>query len=187
MMNNSRFNPLFLLLLGIVVLFSGCKKEEAAPEDENELITTVQLKFTDETNVQTFQWRDLDGDGGAAPTIQNIALKANKTYKLDVAFLDESKTPAVDITEEVGEESDEHLLVFTPSPAALMTYTYDDKDVNNFPIGLTGSLKTSASGTGTLQVVLRHQPPVNGMRQKNGTATPGSTDVDVTFNVTVSN
>jgi len=106
---------------------------------------------------------------------------------LDVSLLDESKTPVKDITEEVEEESDEHLLVFTPSSAALMTYTYGDKDANNFPIGITGSLKTFVSGTGTLQVVLRHQPPVNGMRQKNGTATPGSTDVDVTFNVTVSN
>jgi len=186
-MNKSRFNPFFLMLLGIVVVLSGCKKDDPEPEDENELITTVQLKFTDGTNVQTFQWRDIDGDGGAAPTIQNIALKANKTYKLDVSLLDESKTPAEDITEEVEKESDEHLLVFTSSPSALLTYTYGDKDANNFPIGITGSLKTAAAGTGTLQVVLRHQPPVNGMRQKNGTATPGSTDVDVTFNVTVSN
>lgn len=186
-MNKLRFNLFLVMLLGIVVGLSGCKKEDAAPEDENELITTVQLKFTDGTNVQTFQWRDIDGDGGAAPTIQNIALKANKTYKLDISLLNESKTPAEDITKEVEEESDEHLLVFTPSPAALMTYTYGDKDANNFPIGLTGSLKTTAAGTGTLQVVLRHQPPVNGMRQKNGTATPGSTDVDVTFNVSVSN
>jgi hypothetical protein len=187
MMKKSLFNPFFLMLLGIGVVMSGCKKEDAAPEDENELITTVQLKFTDGTNVQTFQWRDIDGDGGAAPTIQNIALKANKTYKLDVSLLDESKTPAEDITAEVQEESDEHLLVFTPSPAALMTYTYGDKDAKNLPIGITGSLKTAAAGTGTLQVVLRHQPPVNGVAQKNGTATPGSTDVDVTFNVTVSN
>lgn len=186
-MNKSRFNPVFLMLLGIVVVLSGCKKEDPAPEDENELITTVQLKFTDGTNVQTFQWRDLDGDGGAAPTIQNITLKANKTYTLDVSLLDESKTPAEDITEEVEKESDEHLLVFTPAPSSLLTYTYGDKDANNFPIGITGSLKTAAVGMGTLQVVLRHQPPVNGMRQKNGTATPGSTDVDVTFNVTVSN
>jgi hypothetical protein len=186
-MNKLRFTPFFLMLLSIVVLLSGCKKDDPTPEDENELITTVRLKFTDGTNVQTFQWQDLDGDGGKAPTIQNVALKANKTYTLDVSLLDESKTPVKDITEEVEEESDEHLLVFTPSSAALMTYTYGDKDANNFPIGITGSLKTFVSGTGTLQVVLRHQPPVNGMRQKNGTATPGSTDVDVTFNVTVSN
>jgi hypothetical protein len=186
-MNKSRFNPVFVMLLGITAVLSGCKKEDPVPEDENELITTVQLKFTDGANVQTFQWRDIDGDGGAAPTIQNIALKANKTYTLNVSMLDESKTPAKDLTEEVEEEGDEHLLVFTASPSALLTYTYGDKDAKNFPIGLNGSLRTAAAGTGTLQVVLRHQPPVNGMAQKNGTATPGSTDVDVTFNVTVSN
>lgn len=186
-MNKSRFNPVFVMLLGITAVLSGCKKEDPAPEDENELITTVQLKFTDGTNVQTFQWRDIDGDGGAAPSVQNIALKANKTYTLNVALLDESKTPAEDITEEIKEKDDEHLLVFTPSPAALLTYTYGDKDAKNLPVGLIGSLKTAAAGTGTLQVVLRHQPPVNGVAQKNGTAAPGSTDVDVTFNVTVSN
>jgi len=61
-MNKSRFTPFFLMLLSIVVLLSGCKKDDPTPEDENELITTVRLKFTDGTNVQTFQWQDLDGD-----------------------------------------------------------------------------------------------------------------------------
>jgi len=175
------------LLIGIVFSFSSCKTSDPEPEDDNELITTVRLKFTDGSSVQTFQWQDLDGDGGKAPTIQNIALKANKTYKLDIELLDESKMPVVDQTKEVAAEKDEHLFVFTPMPASLLAYTYGDIDSKNFPIGLTGSAKTTATGTGTLKVVLRHQPPVNGMAQKNGTATPGSSDVDITFNVAVTN
>jgi hypothetical protein len=118
----------------LLFYFQVAKKKMPAPEDENELITTVQLKFTDGTNVQTFQWRDLDGDGGVGSNdSEHLRLKPIKHINWMLRFLDESKMPAVDITEEVGEESDEHLLVFTPSPAALMTYTYDDKDVNNFP------------------------------------------------------
>ena len=175
------------IMLGIVFTFSNCKKTDPAPADENELITTVKLKFTDGTTVQTFQWQDLDGDGGKAPTIQNVALKINKTYKLDIELLDESKTPLVDQTKEIVEKKDEHLFVFTPTPSNLLTYTYGDKDTKNFPIGLTGSMRTTVAGTGTLRVVLRHQPPVNGMAQKNGTATPGSSDVDITFNVAVTN
>lgn len=183
----NRFNFLLLISLTSALFFQACIKTNPAPADENELITTVKLKFTDGGSVQTFQWQDLDGDGGKAPTIQNVALKINKTYKLDIELLDESKTPAKDITSEVREEQDEHLLVFTPTPSNLLTYTYGDKDSKNFPIGLTGNVKTTAAGTGTLRVVLRHQPPVNGMAQKNGTPIPGSSDVDVTFNIAVTN
>ncbi len=173
--------------LSIAALFFmaiGCK-EAPAPEDDNELITTVRLKFTEGTTSQTFEWKDLDGDGGKAPTIQGVALKPNKTYKLDITFLDESKTPISDVTSEVAKEADEHLVIFTPMPTNLLTYTYGDKDVNNFPIGLTGSIKTTTAGTGSLKVQLRHQPLVNNMKQKNGTITPGSDDVNITFVVAV--
>jgi hypothetical protein len=171
----------------IAALFTvvSCSKEAPAPEDENELITTVQLKFTEGSTNQVFEWKDLDGDGGKAPTIQNVVLKANKTYKLDIVFLNESKTPVGDITNEVAAESDEHLVVFTATPSSLLTYTYNDKDVNNFPIGLTGAVKTNAVGTGSLKVQLRHQPSVANMKQKNGTATPGSDDVNISFGVAV--
>ena len=173
-------------LLIVAVFFAAVScKEAPAPEDENELITTVKLKFTEGTTSQTFEWKDLDGDGGKAPTIQGVALKPNKTYKLDITFLDESKTPATDITTEVAKEADEHLVIFTPMPTNLLTYTYGDKDANNFPIGLAGSVKTTAAGTGSLKVQLRHQPLVNNMRQKNGTITPGSDDVNISFVVTV--
>ena len=177
----------FLFFAVIICLLNSCKKSDPAPADENELITTVRLKFTEGSTSQTFEWKDIDGDGGKAPVIQNIALKTNKTYKLDVSFLDESKMPVVNITEEVAKEKDEHLVIVTPAPASLFTYTYGDKDSRNFPVGLTGSVKTAGAGTGTLKVVLRHQPPVNNQPVKNGTATPGSSDADVQFNVAVTN
>ena len=53
-----------------------------------------------------------------------------------------------------------------------------------------------ATGTGTLSVLLRHMPLVNGsivktdglaavMNTDGATALPGSTDIDVNFNMTV--
>jgi hypothetical protein len=93
-----------------------------------------------------------------------------------IELLDESKSPVDDITKEVEEESYEHLFVYTPSPAALLTYTYGDKDKNNYPIGLTGSAVTGAAGDGKLKVQLRHQPGA-----KNGSPTPGSDDVNLDF------
>ncbi|MFN3850328.1 MAG: hypothetical protein ACK4NY_12915 [Spirosomataceae bacterium] len=174
-----------LFLIGLLMLsILSCKKDEVEG-DENELITTLKLKFTAGGTTQTFSFKDIDGDGGAAPTIDNIALKPNTTYTLAVEILNESVTPADDITKEVKEEADEHLMVYTPSPANLLTYTYGDKDSRNFPIGLTGTVRTTTAGTGKLKVQLRHQPPASGTPTKNGTATPGSDDINVDFNVTV--
>ena len=177
------------IFLGISVLFTQCDKaKDVEPDDENELITTVQLKFTPSgsTATQTFTFRDTDGDKGNPPSVfEKITLKPNTTYTLTVDLKDESKSPAEDITKEVKEEADEHLFVFTPSPASLLTYTYGDKDARNFSIGLTGTARTGAAGTGKLKVQLRHQPPMNGKAVKNGTPGPGSDDVNLDFNLEV--
>ncbi|MCF2498867.1 hypothetical protein [Dyadobacter chenhuakuii] len=175
----------WMLLLAATVSFTQCKDagDDVQIDDENELITSVTLKFTEDgtTNVQSFSYKDADGDGGNAPTqFDTIALKPHKTYTVAIELLDESKTPADNITEEVAEESDEHLFVYTPSPSTLLTYTYGDKDENNFPIGLTGKAVTTAAGLGKLKVQLRHQPDT-----KNGTPGPGSDDVNLDFNLKV--
>ena len=174
-----------LSLAASLVLVAGCndKADEPEPADENELITTVNLKFTESgtTTTQTFTYRDTDGDGGQAATrFDKIVLKASKTYELAVELLDESKTPTDDISKEVSEESDEHLFVFTVSPTTLATYTYGDKDANNLPIGLKGTFKTNAAGVGKLKIQLRHQPSA-----KDGTPTPGSDDLNLDFDLTV--
>jgi len=175
----------WMLLFGVATLFSQCKDsgEVVEPDDENELITSVTLTFaeTGTTNVSTFSYKDADGDGGNQPTkFDTVSLKANTSYTLSVQLLDESKTPVVDITKEVNEESFEHLFIYTPTPSSLLTYTYGDKDANNYPIGLTGKAVTIAAGTGKLKVQLRHQPGT-----KNGTTTPGSDDVNLDFNLKV--
>ncbi|MCF2503394.1 hypothetical protein L0663_08415 [Dyadobacter sp. CY107] len=173
------------LLLAVAMSFTQCKDagDDVQIDDENELITSVTLKFTEEgtTNTTSFSYKDADGDGGNAPTrFDTIALKPNKTYTLAIELLDESKTPASNITEEVAEESDEHLFVYTPTPSTLLTYTYGDKDINNYVIGLTGKAVTTAVGTGKLRVQLRHQP-----ESKNGTPSPGSDDVSLEFTLKV--
>lgn len=171
----------WMLLAGIVLSFAQCKDsgDDVEPDDENELITSVTLKFTEQgtSSVSTFSYKDADGDGGNAPTkFDTISLKPNTTYNLAIELLDESKSPVDDITKEVEEESYEHLFVYTPTPATLLTYTYGDKDKNNYPIGLTGTAVTGAAGDGKLKVQLRHQPGA-----KNGTPTPGSDDVNLDF------
>ncbi len=168
-----------------LLLFSGCKSDEVDPVEDNELITTVKLTFNDGATNQIFQYSDSDGDGGKAPIIDKIVLKKNTAYALTISILDESKSPVFDIGKEVAEESDEHLFVYTPSPATLLTYTYQDKDSKGYGIGLKGNVMTNNSGSGMLKVQLRHQPPVNGVDSKNGTPTPGSDDVNIDFEIKV--
>ncbi|WP_337042761.1 hypothetical protein [Emticicia sp. 17c] len=185
-MQRNRILLLGSLTLGMLFSMTACKKESVDVEEENEIITTVKLNFTAGGTTQSFVFNDPDGDGGNAPLkFDNISLKANTTYTLTVELMDESKNPAQDITKEVQTESDEHLFVFTPSPSNLLTYTYGDKDARNLPIGLTGTVKTGAAGSGKLKVQLRHQPPINGKDVKDGTPTPGSDDVNLDFNLSV--
>ena len=173
------------LTISLSVFTTSCKKESIDNEDENELITTIKLNFTAGGTTQSFSYSDPDGDGGKAPTIATINLKANTTYTMTIEILDESKTPVSKITDEVAAEKDEHLFIYTPSPANLFTYTYGDKDSRNLNVGLTGNVKTGAIASGKMKVQLRHQPPINGKATKDGTVTPGSDDVNVDFNVTI--
>ena len=63
-----------------------------------------------------------------------------------------------------------------------LAVTRTDMDSNNPPlqIGLTDNFVTGAASNGILRVVLRHQP-----NAKNGTYPPGSTDLDVTYAVSI--
>ncbi|MEZ0539122.1 hypothetical protein [Fibrella arboris] len=179
----------WILALSGLLFLNGCNKAtDPQPADENELITTVTLRFTEQgtANTQAFTFQDKDGDGGAAPTrFDSVTLTAGKSYSLAVEVLDESKTPTDNITNEIKEKQDEHLFVYTANPGTLLAYTYGDKDSRNFPIGLTGTATTGPAGTGQFNVRLRHQPPVNGVAVKNGTSAPGSDDVNLTFSLTV--
>jgi hypothetical protein len=171
-----------------LVLLLACKKgDDAQPDDPNELITTVNLVFTEPgtTNTQSVSWKDLDGPGGTPPVIGKLTLGPNKTYTMTVQVLDESKSPADNVTAEIEEKKDEHLFVFTPTPASLMSFTPNDKDSRGFPVGLNSTVRTGGVGTGKLQVVLRHQPPVGGKPVKDGTPGPGSSDFDGTFDVEI--
>ena len=175
---------LFLLALSFGLLLSSCKKDEPEPVQDNEFISTMRLTFTEGSNKLIYSVKDLDGDGGKPPVSDVIKLLPNKTYSLTTEFLDETKSPIVNLTSEIEKESAEHLIVFE-SPASLLTITRTDKDSKNFEVGLKSTAKTAAAANGTLKVTLRHQPEVGGKPVKNGTSSPGTTDFEGNFLVEV--
>lgn len=181
----------FLLPLFILSLFTACKDDDPQPENEQELITTLRLTFTPTGAAPiVVTYKDTDGTGPTAPSVQPINLKANTTYNLKVEALDESKNPAVDITEEIEEEDDEHQFFFQVTGANL-TVTYADMDGNGRPIGLNNTAVTTTAGSGTLKVILRHQlnKAASGVNQGNIANAGGDTDIETTppFTVNITN
>jgi hypothetical protein len=100
-MKNLRKSLTILALALAVVTVSSCKKDEPDPVQDSENLTTLKLNFTADGVTKTFAFKDLDGIGGNAPVVDNISLDANKTYSVTVQVLDESKSPAEDITTEI--------------------------------------------------------------------------------------
>lgn len=174
----TKYFSVFIIALSI----TACEKDPVKnpqPVNEEELITTIKLTFTDSAdvnNVVTAMFKDADGEGGNAPGQHDtIRLAANKTYFTSIEILDESKNPAEDITEEVKEERDEHMFFYHPENINIDVF-YNDKDSKNLPVGLSTTWKTKGTGNGKIKVILKHQPDV-----KNGTEAPGETDVEISF------
>jgi hypothetical protein len=181
----------------------------------NEFLTTVELVYqnaADATDTGRAIWRQLDPTGSAPPDTSKafLNLKANSNYNVQVLILDETKTPPDTVSIVVKERVNYHLFYFQPTPISAanlvisntstdipvsdgtvtsttgpylnLVVTRTDVDTNNPPlqVGLIDNFATGAASTGWLRVVLRHQPNV-----KNGTFDPGSSDLDVNYQVTI--
>lgn len=174
-----------LFTLTLAGLMTACKEKDVAPADDNEAITTATLQLTNKANAAEVLTATVDNlDKTADFSKATLNLKPNTVYSGKVLLSDKTKTPTLDVSAEILKEVNEHLFIYTPSATTLLTVAITDKDTNPapgpYPVGLSFDLTTKAAGTGKLNVVLRHQP-----NAKNGTPTPGTTDLDTTFPVVV--
>ncbi len=181
---NTKKPVLKLIIVSVLLLqLNACKEEGPRPSDppknETELITTVVLEFEDSILLTKSYavFRDIDGPGGNGPSqFDTIKLATNRTYLSRIYLLDESKTPADTISNEVRKEANDHLFVFEPYVLNIQVKV-QDKDDNNLPLGLFTLWKTGNMSNGKMKIMLKHQPGL-----KDGTATPGETDIEVSFN-----
>lgn len=181
-----------ILCLSIIILASCSNDDDnPTPVNEEEVITTVNLTFVPQgggTNV-TLSYQDLDGDGPNAPTITVSGPFANNTtYTGTIQLLNETETPADNITEEVQAEDEDHQLFYSFANTSFGTISYNDQDSNGNPVGLSFTLATDttpATLDSGLTVTLRHEPNKDGANVSNGDITNagGETDVQVTFQV----
>jgi len=176
------------LLATAAILLMACSNDDDGdnpePVEEEETITTmtVTLAPTDGETV-TLLSKDLDGDGPNAPEITISGnLSADTSYTGSIVLLNETESPAENITTEIMEEDDEHQFFFSVT-GSLTGTSYMDTDGDGNPVGLSFTLTTGAAGDGSLAVTLRHQPkkPNDGTLADAG----GETDIAQTFDITV--
>ena len=170
-------------ILAIAML--GCSDDDT-PQIINaeELITTVILTLTPQSGEQVvLTTQDLDGDGPDEPvSTVSGSFAENRQYQGVVAFLNETETPAEDITEEVIEEADEHQVFYTISEGLNIQTAYEDQDSQGNALGVQITLSTGVASQGSLTVTLRHEPvkPNTGIDSAGG-----ETDVATSFDVIV--
>lgn len=179
---NLFFCSLFLVL--------SCNDDDAEPFVPNpeEVITTLKYTLTPDGGGDTVEltFIDLDGDGGDEPTITVSPLKSNTTYTASLTLLNESVSPSEDITEEVAMEAEEHQVFFTISDLNL-TFSYADTDANTQAIGLATEVVTGDASTGSLTVILRHEPnkSADGAAAGDASNAGGETDIEVIFDLEI--
>ena len=152
------------------------------PGNEEELITTVTLKFVDKaTGLDTmkFTYFDPDGDGGNPPLSFDSILLNPGNYSLILEILDESNANEIEnIGDEILEEAHEHQFFFE-SDIPGVAVEYDDEDKNGNPLGLKSDWSFTKSGQGFFKVTLKHQP--DNKPSAPGDINVGATDIELSF------
>jgi hypothetical protein len=174
----------FTLMLLTSIGFLGCKKDKADPNEE-ELITTVRVKLTDKNGgaVSSFEFKDLDGEGGAAPTrFDEIVMQKGRAYDCSLEILNESVSPADNITAEILAEANDHQFYFVATDG-LVSVTNLNNDGKGLPLGTTSTWTASGNaGTGTITITLKHKP---GVKAAGDAVTIGETDIALSYRLKI--
>jgi hypothetical protein len=190
-MNSKLYSSAALLAIFSVLSFlTGCDPKDPIPVEEQELITTLTIslqKIGTTDDPVTFSWKDLDGSGSDLPVIDEIVLDAHSEYKVTLELLNESGSPAENISAEIEEEDEDHQFFFSATNVDGVVFEYDDADENGKPIGLKNIVLTDHFGTGTLSVILLHLPDKNGIGVADGNPANagGETDLEIEFPLVV--
>ena len=178
----------FTFACSMALFFTACEKDDPEIPNEEELITTLNYTLTPQGGGDAIilSFKDLDGEGGDTPTVTTGTLAANQTYTGRLELLNESESPAENITEEIEAEDEEHQFFFE-STLSDLTVTYNDQDADGNPIGLSSTLKTGDATTGNLVITLIHEPEKSAAGVSTGDIdnASGTIDLEVTFPVNV--
>ena len=170
-----------------VALFTACSDDDPAPVNPPELITNVNLIFTNAANAaDVVTLTAVSADGIVAPTLTvSGPFTAGATYNATITITDEVNDE--NILEEVVEEKDEHFFVYAINGVnfTMMRAANDEVRTDGESLGLntTWTAGTAAGGTITLQLV--HEPTTISDDGGFGSSTGGEFDINNTWTVSI--
>lgn len=171
------------------ILATSCSDDNPDIINPEEVITTMTVVLTPESggDIVTLESRDLDGDGPNAPVITGGTLAAKTTYSGVITLLNETESPAEDITLEVAEEADEHQFFYNAT-GLNSTFSYaGENDSDGNPVGIKFTLSSGDAASGNITITLKHEPNKSGSNVNTGDITNagGETDIEATFPISV--
>lgn len=196
------------LLIGLViaVTMNGCNKPSSTAPilPGNEFLTTTLFLITDPATqkTDTLVWSETPSETVPDTLGAFATLKQNYSYNTQIIILDSTQNPdsaSFVVSNEIISRQNYHLFCYydlnntndiygttqssrANSAWANVTVDHLNNDMNTTPLpfGITAELHTTTTTNGQLEIILRHQPDV-----KNGQCPPGSTDLDVYYNIKV--
>ena len=184
-------------LLSSVLLFISCDKDDT-PDAENEIevftkaVIVVTNLSDDSSETYNFEVEEHDHEHSAIVQAQEdeeghgdhteIELESDSEYKFEITFLNDSDpNNVIDMTEEVIEEADEHLVFYELIGDGISydTTSGDTLDSDGNALNLVTKWTTTAATVVDVEAYLIHQPT-----SKTGTTRDdfgGATDVEIEF------
>ena len=181
-----KITKLLAILFISALSFTACSEDDDHGEHEEEITQLVYtLTNTDNSaDVVTFTFTDEDGEGGAdGISVVSGNLTANATYKgkLELLNLEEGE----DVGAEIAEDDAEDHEIFYITNVAGLEFTTTDVDTNSNPLGFDTDVTVGDAGTGVLTISVVHEGKKPNTGIEDALSGDGTTDIEVTFNVTV--
>jgi len=185
----------FLVVAG--ALLSSCSDDDIpAIVNQEEVITTMNVTLTGPSgDIVALKSYDSDGDGPNAPVVTvSGPLTANTIYSGEIELLNQTVSPAENITLEIKEEAHEHQFFFAKSDALNTSFAYADTEADYIsgsdsvdPVGIAFTLSTAEASSGTISITLIHEPSkdASGVASGDIINAGGETDFVATFPETV--
>ena len=184
-------------LLSSVLLFISCDKDDT-PDAENEIevftkaVIVVTNLSDDSSETYNFEVEEHDHEHSVVVQAQEdeeghgdhteIELESDSEYKFEITFLNDSDpNNVIDMTEEVIEERDEHIVFYELIGDGISydTTSGDTLDSEGNALNLVTKWTTTAATVVDVEAYLIHQPT-----SKTGTTRDdfgGATDVEIEF------
>jgi hypothetical protein len=179
---------LFMIPVLFVALFTACSdNDDPAPVNPEELITNVNVIFTnaaDATDIVTLS--AVSADGIVAPTlVVSGPFTSGAVYNATVTITDNINNE--NILEEIVEEKDEHFFVYDQSGVAftMMRAATDEVRTDGESLGLNTTWTAGPAASGTITVLLIHEPTTVSDDGGFGSASGGEFDINNSWSVTI--